>query len=88
MEVPDGKTPIRHGDGTGAVPRRSGRRQLIALDTGATDAPSEQRLTDTETGERVPAVLGFRPTPFGPFTFLPDLFAAVAVVVLLYQSQR
>jgi O-antigen ligase len=36
----------------------------------------------------VPAVLGFRPTPFGPFTFLPDLFAAVAVVVLLYQSQR
>ena len=33
-------------------------------------------------------VLGFRPTPLGPFTFLPDLFAAVAVVVLLYQSQR
>ncbi|WP_240137712.1 hypothetical protein [Salinigranum salinum] len=33
-------------------------------------------------------ILGFRPTPFGPFTFLPDLFAALATVVLLYQSQR
>jgi hypothetical protein len=33
-------------------------------------------------------LLGFRPLPFGPFTFLPDLFAAVATVVLLYQSQR
>jgi hypothetical protein len=36
----------------------------------------------------VPVVLGFRPAAFGPFTFLPDLFAAVAVVVLFYQSQR
>lgn len=32
-------------------------------------------------------LLGFRPgvTP-GPFTFLPDLFASVAVIILLYQS--
>ena len=33
-------------------------------------------------------VLGFRPAPLGLFTFLPDLFAAIATVVLLYQSQR
>ncbi|WP_195759376.1 MULTISPECIES: hypothetical protein [Haloferax] len=34
-------------------------------------------------------VFGFRPAvSIGPFTFLPDLFAAVAVVVLLYQSYR
>jgi hypothetical protein len=34
-------------------------------------------------------VLGFHPAvSIGPFTFLPDLFAAVAVIVLLYQSYR
>jgi hypothetical protein len=33
-------------------------------------------------------VLGFRPTPLGPFTFRPDLFAALATDVLLYQGQR
>lgn len=34
-------------------------------------------------------VFGFRPqVSIGAFTFLPDLFAAVAVVVLLYQSYR
>lgn len=33
-------------------------------------------------------VLGFRPLAFDPLTFLPDLFAAVATVGLLYQSQR
>lgn len=32
---------------------------------------------------------GVRPTPqLGVFTFLPDLFAGVAVVALLYQSHR
>lgn len=32
-------------------------------------------------------VFGFRPQlGLGPFTFLPDLFAAVAIVVLLHQS--
>jgi hypothetical protein len=32
---------------------------------------------------------GVRPTPqLGVFTFLPDLFAGVAVVALLYQSNR
>ncbi|SFR51990.1 hypothetical protein [Halogeometricum limi] len=42
------------------------------------------------TSNPLAAVLfGFRPTvSIGPFTFLPDLFAAVAVVVLLYQSYR
>ncbi|MFC7202572.1 hypothetical protein ACFQJC_03535 [Haloferax namakaokahaiae] len=34
-------------------------------------------------------VFGFRPqVSIGAFTFLPDLFASVAVVVLLYQSYR
>ncbi|WP_410766601.1 hypothetical protein [Haloferax sp. DFSO60] len=34
-------------------------------------------------------VFGFRPqVSIGAFTFLPDLFATVAVVVLLYQSYR
>ena len=32
---------------------------------------------------------GVRPTPqLGVFTFLPDLFAGLAVVLLLYQSQK
>ena len=31
-------------------------------------------------------VLGFRGSGLGPFTFLPDLFAAVAITVLTYQS--
>lgn len=35
----------------------------------------------------VPLVLGFRHgVGLGPFTFLPDLFAAAAVTILLYQS--
>lgn len=35
----------------------------------------------------VPLILGFRHgVGLGPFTFLPDLFAATAVIVLLYQS--
>jgi hypothetical protein len=33
-------------------------------------------------------VFGFRTGGIGPFTFLPDLFAAVAVVVLLHQSNE
>jgi hypothetical protein len=34
-------------------------------------------------------ILGYRGgTGLGPFTFLSDLFAAVAIVVLLYQSYR
>lgn len=33
-------------------------------------------------------VLGVRPAQLGLFTFLPDLCAAIATVVLLYQSQR
>ena len=34
-------------------------------------------------------LFGFRGgTGLGPFTFLPDLFASVAVVVLLYQSYQ
>jgi len=33
-------------------------------------------------------LFGFRPRPnVGAFTFLPDLFVGVAIVVLLYQSQ-
>lgn len=37
----------------------------------------------------VSLVFGYRGgVGFGPFTFLPDLFAAVAVVTLLYQSYR
>ncbi|MFB6129974.1 MAG: hypothetical protein ABEJ28_04030 [Salinigranum sp.] len=37
----------------------------------------------------IPRLFGFRGGPgLGPFTFLPDLFAAVAVVLLLYQSYR
>ncbi|QOS12565.1 uncharacterized protein HfgLR_12140 [Haloferax gibbonsii] len=31
-------------------------------------------------------LLGFRGSGLGPFTFLPDLFAAVAVTFLTYQS--
>ncbi|MEF8874863.1 MAG: hypothetical protein V5A88_09390 [Candidatus Thermoplasmatota archaeon] len=35
----------------------------------------------------VPLILGFKHgIGLGPFTFLPDLFAATAVTVLLYQS--
>lgn len=35
----------------------------------------------------LPLVLGFRHgTALGPFVFLPDVFASIAVVVLLYQS--
>jgi hypothetical protein len=34
-------------------------------------------------------LLGFRGGPgLGPFTFIPDLFASVATVVLIYQSYR
>lgn len=29
---------------------------------------------------------GFRGASLGPFTFLPDMFASIAVIVLLYQS--
>ncbi|MFB6082505.1 MAG: hypothetical protein ABEJ67_06755 [Halanaeroarchaeum sp.] len=37
----------------------------------------------------VQVLFGFRGgTGLGPFTFLPDLFASVAVVVLLYQSHQ
>ncbi|MFB6125423.1 MAG: hypothetical protein ABEJ59_05640 [Halanaeroarchaeum sp.] len=37
----------------------------------------------------VQVLFGFRGgTGLGPFTFLPDLFASVAVVVLLYQSYQ
>ncbi|WP_435194974.1 hypothetical protein [Natronomonas sp. EA1] len=37
----------------------------------------------------LPRLLGFRTgAGLGPFTFLPDLFAAIAVVVLLYQSNK
>ena len=37
----------------------------------------------------VHVLLGFRGSPLlGPFTFIPDLFAGVAIVVLLYQSHR
>lgn len=36
-----------------------------------------------------PLVFGFRGgVGLGPFTFIPDLFASVAIVVLLYQSYR
>lgn len=36
----------------------------------------------------VQLLLGFPPIPgLGPFTFLPDLFVGVAIVVLYYQSQ-
>jgi len=36
-----------------------------------------------------PLVFGFRGgVGLGPFTFIPDLFASVAIVVLLYQSHR
>ncbi|WP_231727749.1 hypothetical protein [Haloferax profundi] len=31
-------------------------------------------------------LLGFRGSGLGPFTFLPDLFAAVAITFLTYQS--
>lgn len=35
----------------------------------------------------LPIVLGFRhATTLGPFVFIPDIFASIAVVVLLYQS--
>ncbi|GAA0313099.1 hypothetical protein [Halarchaeum salinum] len=35
----------------------------------------------------VPLLLGFGPfQPIGPFTFLPELFACVAALVLYYQS--
>lgn len=33
-------------------------------------------------------LFGYRGTGLGPFVFLPDLFAAVAVTVLLYQSYQ
>lgn len=37
----------------------------------------------------VPRLLGFRGgVALGPFTFIPDLFASVATVVLLYQSNK
>lgn len=37
----------------------------------------------------LPHVFGFRGgVGLGPFTFIPDLFASVAIVVLLYQSFR
>lgn len=37
----------------------------------------------------VQVVAGVRPTPqLGVFTFLPDVFAGVAVIALLYQSNR
>ena len=37
----------------------------------------------------VHVLLGFRPgVGLGPFTYLPDLFAALAAIVLLYQSQQ
>ncbi|MFW5945486.1 MAG: hypothetical protein ACOCTN_01250 [Candidatus Natronoplasma sp.] len=37
----------------------------------------------------VPLILGFKHgVGLGPFTFLPDLFAATAVIVLLYQSYK
>lgn len=37
----------------------------------------------------IQVLFGFRGgTGLGPFTFLPDLFASVAVVVLLYQSYQ
>ena len=36
-----------------------------------------------------PLLFGFdHPVGGGPFTFLPDLFASVAVVILLYQSYK
>jgi hypothetical protein len=35
----------------------------------------------------LPILLGFRHgTTLGPFVFIPDLFASIAVIVLLYQS--
>lgn len=35
----------------------------------------------------LPLVMGFgHGSMFGPFTFLPDIFASVAVIVVLYQS--
>jgi len=35
----------------------------------------------------LPLVLGFRHgTALGPFVFLPDIFASIAIIVLLYQS--
>lgn len=35
----------------------------------------------------LPLVLGFRHgTTLGPFMFLPDVFASIAIIVLLYQS--
>ena len=37
----------------------------------------------------IPRLLGFRGgVDLGPFTFLPDLFASFATVVLLYQSNK
>ena len=36
----------------------------------------------------VSILFGFRLAGGGPFTFLPDLFTAVAVTILLYQSYR
>lgn len=37
----------------------------------------------------VHVLLGFRGSPLlGPFTFIPDVFASVAIVVLLYQSYK
>lgn len=36
----------------------------------------------------VHTVLGFRGSGLGPFAFIPDLFATVAVIVLLYQSYQ
>ncbi|MFA9517923.1 hypothetical protein ACERIT_12015 [Halopenitus sp. H-Gu1] len=35
----------------------------------------------------IPIVLGFRHgSTLGPFVFLPDVFASIAIIVLLYQS--
>ncbi|MEF8825947.1 MAG: hypothetical protein V5A27_06355 [Halapricum sp.] len=35
----------------------------------------------------LPLILGFRHgTTLGPFVFLPDVFASIAVIILLYQS--
>ncbi|ELZ90421.1 hypothetical protein [Haloferax sulfurifontis] len=37
----------------------------------------------------LPLLLGFgRGVELGPFTYLPDLFTSVAVVILLYQSHK
>ncbi|MDY6780571.1 MAG: hypothetical protein SV760_08525 [Halobacteria archaeon] len=34
----------------------------------------------------LPLLFGFRPAGVGPFTFLPDFFSSIAIVILLYQS--